>query len=90
MNVKSFWIRATLIVILIFTSLNLMVTPAYAQVEFGPPGFFPGPSTPPPKPPQPPKPPGDQEKGKVCKQENNCEVLNMGYGEFATLTFPNW
>lgn len=35
MNVKSFWIRAILIVILIFTLLNFAVSPAYAQEQHG-------------------------------------------------------
>ena len=45
MNVKSFWIRCALIVVLILTSLSFVAAPAYAynwDIDFSPPGRIDG------------------------------------------------
>ena len=69
MNVKSFWICAALIVILIFTSLSFAVTPAYAQEQI-PTSYQQSRRERPPKEYPPKKEPEPDGKSEDCKPPN--------------------
>ena len=77
MKVKSFLIRAALVVILVITSLSFAAPLAYAQSMPGPPG--PGKQEPKPDPHTPPI---------TCKgKDDNCESLKIRYDESTILDF---
>ena len=69
MNVKSFWIRAALIVLLIFASLCFAVTPVYAQEQL-PTSYQQSRRERPPKDYPPKKEPEPDGKSEDCKPPN--------------------